>query len=95
MLGALRVAEFDRYIKHNSLPIKGKKQTCRYIRSSAHAIALHLSAAHTWVRHIQEKDEEKIEEDMVLAEVDSGNDSTDIDLDSEKTDNGRFHYRDG
>ena len=52
-------------------------------------------ATHTWVRHIQEKDEGEIEEDMALAEVDSGDHSTDIDLDSEKTDNGRFHSRDG
>ena len=52
-------------------------------------------ATHTWVRHIQEKDEEEIEEDMVLAEVDSGDDTTHSDLDSEKTDNGRFHSRDG
>ena len=52
-------------------------------------------ATHTWVRHIQEKDEEEIEKDMALAEVDSGDHSTDIHLDSEKTDNGRFHSRDG
>lgn len=55
----------------------------------------YLQATHTWVRHIQEKDEEEIEEDMVLAEVGSGDDTTDSDLDSEKTDNGCFHSRDG
>ena len=58
-------------------------------------------ATHTWVRHIQEKDEEEIEEDMALAEVDSSDHSTDIDLDSEKNRQwpfslqGRIIRRDG
>ena len=37
--------------------------------------------------NIQEEDDEEMEEDMVLVEVDSGDDSTDSDLDSESTDN--------
>ena len=37
--------------------------------------------------NIKEEDEEEIEEEVVLAEVDSGDDSTDSDLDSESTDN--------
>ena len=37
--------------------------------------------------NIQEEDEEESEEEVVLAEVDSGDDSTDRDLDSKSTDN--------
>ena len=44
-------------------------------------------ATHTWVRHIQEKDEEEIEEDMALAEVDSGDHSLRLPINY----NGRHH----
>ena len=82
-LGTLTVPELHNYLKHHSLPNKGK--TPDKIR----CISLHLSAGNAYMGpqdNIQEEDEEEIEEEVVLAEVDSGDDSTDSDLDSESTD---------
>ena len=80
--GTLTVPELDKYIKHHSLPNKGKKT------DKIRCIALHLSAGNAYMGpqdNIQEEDEEEIEEEVVLADVDS-DDSTGSDLDSDSTD---------
>ena len=76
--------ELDKYIKHHPLTNKGKKP------GKIRCITLHLSAGNAYMGpqdNIQEEDEEESEEEVVLAEVDSGDDSTDSYLDSESTDN--------
>ena len=76
--------ELDKYIKHHPLTNKGKKP------GKIRCITLHLSAGNTYMGpqdNIQEEDEEESQEEVVLAEVDSGNNSTDSYLDSESTDN--------
>lgn len=75
----------DKYIKHHSLPNKGKNQDSMHMR----CIALHLPAGNEHMGpqdNIQEEVEEEIEEKVVLAEVDSDDNWTDGDLDSESTD---------
>ena len=83
-LGTVTMPELEKYIKHHPLPNKDKKT------GKTRCIALHLSAGNAYMGpqdNIKEEDEEEIEEEVVLAEVDSGDDSTDSDLDSESTDN--------
>ena len=87
-LGTLTMPELDKYIKHRPPSIKGKKP------GKIRCITLHLSAANTYMGpqdNIQEEDEEESEDEVVLAEVDSGDDSsTDSYLDSESTNNYQF-----
>lgn len=84
-LGTLTMPELDKYIKHHPLSSnKGKKP------GKIRCITLHLSAGNAYMGpkdNIQEEDEEESEEEVVLAEVDSGDDSTDSYLDSESTNN--------
>ena len=81
-LGTLTMPELDKYIKHHPLSSnKGKKP------GKIRCITLHLSAGNAYMGpkdNIQEEDEEESEEEVVLAEVDSGDDSTDSYLDSER-----------
>ena len=68
--GTLTVPALDKYIKHHSLPNKGKNQDSMHMR----CIALHLPAGNEHIGpqdNIQEEVEEEIEEKVVLAEVDS------------------------
>ena len=80
--------ELDKYIKHRPPSIKGKKP------GKIRCITLHLSAANAYMGpqdNIQEEDEEESEDEVVLAEVDSGDDSsTDSYLDSESTNHYQF-----
>ena len=79
--------EFDRYIKRTPCQSRVKKNMQIYkIQCICHRTSLIRRQRIHGSDTSRKKDEEEIEEDMVLAEVDSGDDSTDIDLDSEKTD---------
>ena len=80
-LGTLTMPEAD---KHHPLTNKGKKP------DKMRCITLHLSAGNAYMGpqdNIQEEDEEESEEEVDLAEVDSGDDSRVSYLDSESTDN--------
>lgn len=80
--GTLTMPEVD---KHHPLPNKGKKP------GKMRCITLHLSAGNAYMgpqENIQEEHKEESEEEVDLAEVDSGDDSRDSCLDSESTDNG-------
>ena len=69
--GTLTVPALDKYIKHHSLPNKGKNQ------DSMRCISLPLSASNEHMGpqdNIQEEVEEEIEEKVVLAKVDSDDD---------------------